>query len=216
MRYKNILWDWNGTILDDTPVAFEATNILLEKYGYPVITLEYYRDNMDTPVENFYRKIFDLSRHGMQMLDEEWGVLYHQLSYKITLHEGVENLLRHFKQENCHQVVLSAFRTEEITNYARRFSIESFFECILGTQNIVMESKTMRGRAYMQENRYLPEQTLYIGDTVHDYETALALGVDCVLFSGGQQSPRVLRQCGVPVCDRFESLEKNLLMGCVS
>lgn len=53
MKYKNILWDWNGTILNDTPVAFEATNILLKKYHYPTITLEYYRDNMDTPIVNF-------------------------------------------------------------------------------------------------------------------------------------------------------------------
>jgi phosphoglycolate phosphatase-like HAD superfamily hydrolase len=70
MKYKNILWDWNGTILNDTPVAFEATNILLERYNYPTITLEFYRDNMDTPIVNFYSKIFNLNKHDMQMLDE--------------------------------------------------------------------------------------------------------------------------------------------------
>lgn len=82
MKYKNILWDWNGTILNDTPVAFEATNILLKRYDYPTITLEFYRDNMDTPIVNFYSKIFDLNKHDMQMLDDEWGVMYHQLSDK--------------------------------------------------------------------------------------------------------------------------------------
>ena len=56
MKYKNIIWDWNGTILNDAPVAFEATNILLERYGYPKITLEYYRDNVDTPIVAFREK----------------------------------------------------------------------------------------------------------------------------------------------------------------
>lgn len=211
MKYKNILWDWNGTILNDTPVAFEATNILLERYGYPTITLEYYRDNIDTPIVNFYSKIFDLNKHVMQMLDDEWGVLYNQISDKIGLHEGVKELLRFFADENCRQVILSAFRTEEITKYARKFSVEKYFENILGTQNIVMESKTIRGRRYMQEHKFAPEQTLYIGDTVHDCDTALALGVDCVLFSGGQQSPKLLQQCGVPVSDSFAEIKNQII-----
>lgn len=212
MKYRNILWDWNGTILNDTPVAFEATNILLERYGYPTITLEYYRDNIDTPIVNFYSKIFDLNKHDMQMLDDEWGVLYNQLSDKIGLHEGVRNLLCYFADENCRQVVLSAFRTEEITKYARKFSVEKYFEDILGTQNIVMESKTIRGRRYMKEHEFAPEQTLYIGDTVHDCDTALALGVDCVLFSGGQQSPKLLQKCGVPVSDSFAEIKNQIII----
>ncbi len=206
MKYRNIIWDWNGTILNDTPVAFEATNILLERYGYPTITLEYYRDNMDTPVVNFYSKIFDHNKHDMQMLDDEWGVLYDQLSHKIGLHEGVKDLLSFFDNENCRQVVLSAFKTEEIIKYAHKFCVEKYFEDILGTQNIVMESKTMRGSRYMSEHKFVPEQTLYIGDTVHDCDTALALGVDCVLFSCGQQSPKLLQKCGVPVFDSYEKI----------
>lgn len=210
MKYKNIIWDWNGTILNDAPVAFEATNILLERYGYPTITLEYYRDNVDTPIVNFYSKIFDFNRHNMEMLDDEWGVLYNKLSEKIDLHTGVEEILRLFADKNLNQIILSAFKTNEITKYARKFSIEHYFDDILGTQNIVMESKTVRGRRYMQEHGFAPKQTLYIGDTVHDYNTARDLGVDCILFSGGQQSPKLLKQCGVPVFDDFNN-GKNLI-----
>ncbi len=206
MRYKNILWDWNGTILNDTPVAFEATNVLLQRYGYPTITLEYYRDNVDTPIVNFYSKIFDLNKEDMNTLDKEWCVLYNQLSSNIRLHNSVEDLLSLFKAENCHQAVLSAFRTEEITKHAQKFSIDHYFQCILGTQNIVMESKTMRGRKYMQENGLDPKETLYIGDTVHDCDTAVGLGVDCVLMSNGQQSEKLLIRCGVPVFDSFKKL----------
>ena len=210
MKYKNIIWDWNGTILNDAPVAFEATNILLERYGYPKITLEYYRDNVDTPIVNFYSKIFDLNRHDMEMLDDEWGVLYNHLSDKIELHADVEEMLSAFANNNLNQIILSAFKTNEITKYARKFSIENYFDDILGTQNIVMESKTTRGIRYMQEHGFVPEHTLYIGDTVHDYDTARDLGVDCILFSGGQQSPKLLKQCDVPVYNNYVDIA-NLL-----
>ena len=212
MKYKNIIWDWNGTILNDTPVAVEATNILLQRFGYPTITLEYYRENVETPIVNFYSKIFDLNKHNVEMIDDEWGILYDQLSEKINLHAGVKEILRSFANENQNQIILSAFKTIEITKYARRFSIEHYFDDILGTQNIVMESKTVRGKRYMQEHGFAPKQTLYIGDTVHDYEAACGLGVDCVLFSGGQQSPKLLKQCGVPVYDTFADIANQLIV----
>ena len=211
MKYKNILWDWNGTILNDTPVAFEATNILLKRYNYPTITLEYYRDNVDTPIENFYSKIFDLSKESMETLDDEWCVLYNKLSYKIKLQDGVEKVLKKFREHNCHQTVLSAFRTEEILKFADKFSVEHYFEDILGTHNIIMESKTMRGKKYMQENNLEPKDTLYIGDTAHDCDTAKGLGIDCVLMSNGQQSEKILKNCGVPLFDSFEKLSEYLL-----
>lgn len=107
--------------------------------------------------------------------------------------------------------MLSAFRTDEILKYAKKFRIEHYFESILGTDNIIMESKTLRGKKYMKENDFVPENTLYIGDTVHDYETAVALGTDCILFSCGQQSPELLHLCGVPVCNTFEQLKNDLL-----
>lgn len=212
MKYKNIIWDWNGTILNDTPVAVKATNILLQRLGYPMITLEYYRDNVDTPIVIFYSKIFDLNKHDVKMIDDEWGILYDQLSEKIDLHAGVKEILRSFADKNINQIILSAFKTIEITKYARRFSIEQYFDDILGTQSIVMESKTVRGRRYMQEHGFTPEQTLYIGDTVHDYNTARGLGVDCILFSGGQQSPKLLKQCGVSVYDTFADIANQLIV----
>ena len=212
MKYKNIIWDWNGTILNDTPVAVEATNNLLHRFGYPTITLEYYRDNVDTPSVNFYSKIFDLNKHDVEMIDDEWGMLYNQLSEKIDLHAGIKEMLCFFADKNFNQIILSAFKTIEITKFARMFSIEHYFDDILGTQNIVMESKTVRGRRYMLEHGFAPKQTLYIGDTVHDYETARGLGVDCILFSGGQQSPKLLKQCGVPVYDTFADIANQLIV----
>lgn len=206
MHYNTILWDWNGTILDDTPAAFEATNILLTRHGYPQITLDFYRDNMETPVVNFYAKIFDLQKHSMDQLDAEWCILYNRLSPKITLHRGIREVLAFFDSHDCRQAVLSAFQTEIIEGYAKKFGVDRYFHKILGTRNIVAESKTQRGLAYIAENDLNPRETLYIGDTVHDFKTARDLGTDCILFSQGQQSPGLLRACGVPVYESYAEL----------
>ncbi len=207
MKYKSIIWDWNGTILNDTSVAFEATNILLQRHDYNTITLDYYRKNIDTPIENFYRKVIDLDKEDMSQLNKEWCILYNELSSKILLHNGVKDVLNDFKNENCNQIVLSAFDTFEILNHAKKFNVEHYFDDILGASNIVMESKLERGKAYMKEHGFEPDSTLYIGDTVYDYDTAVALGVDCILMTCGQQSPELLRKCNTIVCDSFEQLK---------
>lgn len=62
----------------------------------------------------------------------------------------------------------------------------------------------------MQKHDFAPEQTLCIDDTVYDYDTASGLGVDCILFSGGQQSPKLLKQCSVPVYDNFVDLANQI------
>lgn len=211
MKYKNIIWDWNGTILDDAYIAYEATDTLLKKYGYPQITYDYYRDNMDTPIENFYSKIFDLNKESMDKLNEEWGVLYNMRSQTLAMHRGVDMVLSAFRDVPCRQVVLSAFQTVEILSQAERFDIADYFEEILGTESLQMESKTVRGKRYMQQNKMSPDCTLYIGDTVHDFETAKALGVDCLLISCGQQSVKMLQKCDAPIFENYAQIRDYLI-----
>ena len=50
-----------------------------------------------------------------------------------------------------------------------------------------------------------------IGDTLHDYDTAKAMGVPCILCAIGHQSKEDLLTAGVPVVGRFSQLESLLL-----
>ena len=34
MKYKYIIWDWNGTLFDDVKISVDTMNIMLEKTGY--------------------------------------------------------------------------------------------------------------------------------------------------------------------------------------
>ena len=62
MKYKNILWDWNGTLIDDVGVALEAVNIMLERRSLPKINIGQYYSYVDTPIIRFYEKCFDMTK----------------------------------------------------------------------------------------------------------------------------------------------------------
>ena len=51
----------------------------------------------------------------------------------------------------------------------------------------------------LKEEGFDPARAVVIGDSVHDFEVAQALGVGCVLQSGGHQPPETLRKTGAPV-----------------
>jgi phosphoglycolate phosphatase len=83
----------------------------------------------------------------------------------------------------------------------RLFNIEQYLDDVIGISNIYAESKVSVGREYITRSGIDTGKTVLIGDTVHDYEVAQALGVDCILIANGHQSKHRLLECGGPVLD---------------
>ena len=54
-QYKHILWDWNGTLLDDSWLCVEVLNDLLKEQGKDPISLKTYRNHFNFPVIHFYK-----------------------------------------------------------------------------------------------------------------------------------------------------------------
>ena len=56
-RYKNIVWDWNGTLLDDVAVGVDTLNEMLGRRALRLLSVEEYKDRFGFPVVEFYQKI---------------------------------------------------------------------------------------------------------------------------------------------------------------
>ncbi|MCX8092496.1 MAG: HAD family hydrolase, partial [Verrucomicrobiae bacterium] len=53
---RNVIFDWSGTLVDDLPAVWEATNYVLKNAGLPAMTLEEFRSEFCLPFVNFYRR----------------------------------------------------------------------------------------------------------------------------------------------------------------
>lgn len=69
---KTIIWDWNGTLLDDAGIAVQADNILLARHGLPPVSLAWYRDHVEVPVERYYAKLFNLDQAPFVQLAQQF------------------------------------------------------------------------------------------------------------------------------------------------
>lgn len=198
--YTHIFWDWNGTLLDDVRLCIEVMNSLVEKHHLPLLTLERYHQVFDFPVRDYYERLgLNFETAPFEIIGSEFMATYHQHWRQCGLHQQAEKCLKDFALQGISQVILSAADVTLLQECVGHYNLTSYFEAVLGLNHHYADGKLGIAREYMEKISVPPENILFIGDTRHDYDVARAIGVDCILFSGGHHPIEKLQRCGVPV-----------------
>lgn len=199
--FSCVLWDWNGTLVDDADVALDSVNDMLIKRNMSPIDKEFYLRNCSTPIINFYRKIFDLEKVDYEDLLKEFNDGYHLHINDSGLMKGALSVLKRLKEQGITQVIVSSSAQKEILTFMNRFEVEGYFSAVLGAEDYYAESKLQRAVCFLTENNIAPQNVVVIGDTLHDHEIAKALNSECFLISNGHQCKDDLLQSGNMVLD---------------
>lgn len=205
-RYTHVVWDFNGTLLDDLDVAVAAVSDMLTSRGREPMTRSLYYELMEMPIIRYYDKLFDLSEISFETLSQEFVEGYARHFSLARLADGAREAVERFAKAGCRQVVLSSFEQGRLSEILRLFDLEGAFDAVMGADNIRSEGKVDRARDWLGGVAARPERVLVIGDLVHDWEVAQALGADCVLLSCGHQAYKDLVHCGVPVLSNLREL----------
>lgn len=197
MSMKTVIWDFNGTILDDLHLCLDIENQMLEKRGLRAgYTPEEYRELFCFPVIEYYYKLgYTFEDETYEDISVEFNDLYDRGFDTCRLVEGFEELIRESIEKGYRNVILSASRHEALLNQCHQLHIAHYFDEILGMDNALAASKVEMAKKWMESSDVSPEECLYIGDTDHDFETAEALGIsNCILAACGHQSYEVLKR----------------------
>jgi phosphoglycolate phosphatase len=207
-KYRHVIWDWNGTLINDAWVCAEIVNTLLEKRNMPLIDLDIYKQTYELPVINFFKRIgFDFSENKFKELTEEFLAIYETRQFECSLQEGTAEALDFFTSQGLDQSILSAYQQHRLDKAVERFGIIDYFRNIVGRKDSLASGKEGLAKKLIEKLDCNNNSLLFIGDTTHDLEVAQSLGVDCILVSGGHYSNHRLRQSEAIV---FESLTELL------
>jgi len=202
-NYKHIIWDWNGTLINDVWLAVEAMNKMLAKRHLPGIDSKKYKEVFDFPVTEYYLKLgFDFSKESFEELING----YYQCFNKCKLNEGVEVVLKKISDMGIHQSILSASKEDVLIEKIRYFGIDKYFCRIMGLENHYAESKVEEGKEWIAELNLNPQDVLLIGDTIHDYDVSKHMGCDCLLVANGHNSYERLAKLGVEVISTLKEI----------
>jgi len=190
-----IIWDWNGTLLNDMDICVRAMNKLLVERNLPVLTSERYREVFTFPVKTYYSKIgFDFSTEAFEIPAIEFIENYQHLLPESELFPEVKNVLEQLNAEGFRQFVLSAMEEKSLFDSIKRLGIYSYFDAIAGIGDHYAHSKVERGIELFTKHNLDIHQAVLIGDTIHDHEVAGELGCRSILVANGHQSAERLKK----------------------
>ena len=210
MRIQHIIWDWNGTLLDDTQAGVNAVNGMLAARSLPLIDIARYRDVFGFPVSEFYRTI------GFKLEEEDWDAMARDFHDRfladatLRLHPEALSTLACFRAAGLGQSILSASEQRILEEMLAVYGVTPYFDGVFGVDNLYGHSKREIGRVLLRELSLDPGTALIIGDSLHDHEVASDLGVGCLLIAQGHQSRARLARTGAPVLDSLAEVPEWL------
>ncbi|MFB4423991.1 HAD family hydrolase [Streptomyces sp. QL37] len=200
----HLVWDWNGTLLDDIHAVLGATNAAFAEIDLAPLTLEQYRETYCVPIPKFYERLM-----GRLPTPAEWermdGLFHrHYTEQRVScgLTEGVEELLARWQAGGRSQSLLSMYGHEHLVPVVRGYGIERHFVRVDGRTGPSGGSKAEHMERHFQVlGGIAPESAVVIGDAVDDAVAAAHVGARAVLYTGGSHSRSSLEAVGVPVVD---------------
>lgn len=218
MKYDYVLWDWNGTLLDDLALNLQVENTLLSRRGLQALSSkEFYLEHFGFPIRTFYEKVgFDFSKEDYSTVSEEYVALYTEGVRHASLFDDVVPAINTLAQYGIRQGIISASEHTRLVEEVRSFGIADRFVCILGSENNLGKSKIHVALDWLNGSGIDPHRIAFVGDTIHDRETADALGCDCFFVSRGHNARHRLEEAGCPVFDSIQDLTERLVTACTS
>ena len=188
-RYEHVIWDWNGTLLDDVALCLDIMNRMLDARGMRRIEPVRYREIFDFPVQLYYRELgFDFDAEPFERLAALYCEQYDARVVECALQGNARRILERLSERGVSQAILSSQEQAALQDALYHFRIDHHFAEVVGRSDRHATGKLDTGRALLERLGAEPSATLLIGDTVHDFEVAAALGLDCILVSHGHHS----------------------------
>ena len=212
MRFKHIIWDWNGTLLDDRWLCVEGINQALIKRKLAPISENKYRKVFTFPVKEYYMKLgFDFDKEPFEIAGDEFVSYYGEKFHKTKLQNGSRFVLKTIQSNSISQSILSAGMQDFLLGWVSAHKLEQYFLKIVGIDNQYAKGKIEQGIKLINSLPYNREDIVIIGDTIHDSDVAKKLKINCVLIDHGHVSRERLKKTGRTVLSNLKDLIPHII-----
>jgi phosphoglycolate phosphatase len=195
-----VIWDWNGTLLNDRAVCIASMNRMLARRGMMLVSETRYMELFRFPVKDYYTDLgFDFACESFESLSVEFIEHYRELQPAASLHAGAVDLLAAFRSLGLRQIILSAMERSTLIQDVYDRGITGYFEAILGAEDHYANGKAAIARDYLFASGLGAGEIIMLGDTEHDFDVSAILGCACILISQGHHDTARLMATGTHV-----------------
>ncbi|MEN8113451.1 MAG: HAD family hydrolase [Actinomycetota bacterium] len=197
----HVVWDWNGTLVDDLPIVVECVNAALAAIGERPIDGDAYREHYTRPVYRFYESLLDreIRQSEWETLDWVFHERYAASLDRVPLADGANDALNAVDSRGWSQSILSMWWEEELAACVNRRGLTDRMTLIQGNRNDGGGTKAEHLRNHLETLSVAPSSAVLIGDALDDASAAREVGVRCILYDGGSHHTEELERTGAPV-----------------
>ncbi len=196
---KHLVWDWNGTLLDDLTLVVDATNASLASANGPTVTADEHRRDYRRPIIDYYSFVLGrpVDEVEFELLDGVFHGAYNARLAACLLAADAQAALDAWSGT---QSLLSMWFHTELVPTVERYGLTSRFARVDGLRGTVGGGpKAPHLAAHLEALGIRGADCVLIGDSVDDAIAAEAVGAKIILYSGGFTDLDRLRAVGVPV-----------------
>ncbi|KIH96892.1 phosphatase [Streptomonospora alba] len=199
---KHIVWDWNGTLLDDNHANMAALNRVCAEFGREPVELDFWRTFFRRPLLGCYEDLL-----GRRLTEQEWARLnrlyddhYTAMLPSCGLAEGVPDVLLDWHAYGGSQSLLSMAAHDQLVSLISDRALGDHFTRVDGRRFDTPDgSKARHLAAHLDELDVDPAAVALVGDIDDDGRAATEAGAQAVLVASGLMSRERLEATGHPV-----------------
>lgn len=184
--FKNLIFDWSGTLVDDMGPVIEATNAVLTKYGVGTLDREGFRRNFRLPYREFYEEF--LPGVALEELEAHFRPAFDGATSLVTVLPHAREKLEWARHHGMRMFVLTSMDPTAFSRQLEHFNMQSFFEA---TYAGVLDKRELIHQI-LDSHRLVKAETAFVGDMTHDVETAKHGGISSIAVLTGYHHAEVL------------------------
>jgi phosphoglycolate phosphatase len=163
---RNIIFDWSGTLVDDLPAVWKATNYVLAQAERSEMSLDQFRAEFCLPFTNFYDR--HVPHVPLPQLEKWFHGEFRQVQDSVRGLPHARGFLEFCRARRIRAFLLSTVHED---HYAVQAKVTGFGEFLEKTYVGVWDKRN-KIHEILRENGLEPGESLFVGDMQHDIETA--------------------------------------------
>lgn len=194
-KYKAIIFDCDGTVLDTATDLASSVNFILAKYHYPTRSLPEVLSFLGHGLEALLQQSLPAAATCTKELVEEFKNYYFAHCLVATKpYAGILEML-HVLQERDYKLALVSNKNKIALAQLNALFFASYMGSVIGESSALPKKPAPdMVRQALAELGVSPNEALYVGDSEVDKQTADNAGLDCMLVTWGFRTQEQL-QC---------------------
>ena len=195
MSIKLVVWDWNGTILDDVGITVQAINSgVLPLLNLPEMTVPQYQDVFEVPIIKNYLSlgVSETEFHAKsEAISQAFHSHYEPLAAHAHTRRNIQSTLAQLQATGIHSIILSNHTLEGIYLQLARLELEKYFVTVLANDDIEQVHRTgkqHRVENYLSHQHFQPHEVVIVGDTAEEVTIGKSLGLHTIVITEGFSS----------------------------